>query len=182
LNRAKLVFLSAFAVTAIGIRANSAAWAWGNQGHEIVAIIAADNLSPAAGGQVARMLGVASDTGSVEKAMAVASVRSDIEFREEDRATAPWHFIDSCLQDRRTGVSARCPAGDCVTAKIDEYIDRLKEGITLSGAPAVIWPSCSIWLAIFISPCTPPPMRTKAATVSRWNPILMREIFTPSGI
>jgi hypothetical protein len=63
--------------------------AWGNQGHEIVAIIAPDNLSPAARGQVAGMLAVASDTGSVEKAMAAASVRPDTEFREEDRATAP---------------------------------------------------------------------------------------------
>jgi hypothetical protein len=48
LNRTKLLFLSAFVVAVIGARANSMAWAWGNQGHEIVAIIAADNLSPAA--------------------------------------------------------------------------------------------------------------------------------------
>jgi S1/P1 Nuclease len=128
LNRTKLLFLCAFAITTIGIRANSAAWAWGNQGHEIVAIIAADNLSPAAGGQVARILGTASDTGSLEKAMAAASVRPDTEFREEDRATAPWHFIDICLQDQRSEEPARCPARDCVTAKIDEYIDRLKAG------------------------------------------------------
>jgi hypothetical protein len=74
------------------------------------------------------MLGAAADTGSVEKAMAAASVRPDTEFREEDRSTAPWHFIDICPQDRRTEVPARCPAGDCVTAKIDEYVDRLKAG------------------------------------------------------
>jgi nuclease S1 len=57
-----------------------------------------------------------------------ASVRPDSEFREEDRFTAPWHFIDICLRDQRTDVSARCPGGNCVTAKIDEYSTRLKEG------------------------------------------------------
>jgi hypothetical protein len=122
------MFLFTFAIAVIGIRANSMAWAWGNQGHEIVAIIAADNLSSSAREQVASMLAIATDTGSVEKAMAAASVRPDTEFREEDRGTAPWHFIDICLQDQRSEVAARCPAGDCVTAKIDEYANRLKAG------------------------------------------------------
>ena len=102
--------------------------AWGNQGHEIVAIIAADNLSAAAREQVAKILGASEETASVEQAMAAASVRPDTEFREEDRATAPWHYIDICLQDGRSDVPARCPAGVCVTAQIDEYARRLKEG------------------------------------------------------
>ncbi len=75
LDRAKLVLLSAFAVAVIGARANSTAWAWGDQGHEIVAIIAADNFSPAAREQVARILRTASDTNSLERVMAAASVR-----------------------------------------------------------------------------------------------------------
>jgi hypothetical protein len=57
LDRAKLVLLSAFASAVIGVHANSTAWAWGNQAHEIVAIIAADNLSPSAREQVTRILG-----------------------------------------------------------------------------------------------------------------------------
>ena len=128
MNRSKLTFLFTFAVALIGVRSSSLAWAWGNQGHEIVAIIAADNLSPSARGQVGRILGVATDTSSVEKAMAAASVRPDTEFREEDHSTAPWHYIDICLQDQRTDLPARCPGGACVTAKIDEYTNRLKAG------------------------------------------------------
>jgi hypothetical protein len=93
-----------------------------------MAIVAADNLSPSARDQVARILVTASDTSSVEKAMAVASVRPDTEFREEDRSTAPWHFIDICLQDQRADLPARCPGGACVTAKIDDYVNRLKAG------------------------------------------------------
>jgi hypothetical protein len=54
-----------------------------------------------------------------------ASVRPDSEFREEDRSTAPWHFIDICLNDQRADVPARCPGGNCVTGKIDEYSRRL---------------------------------------------------------
>ena len=104
------------------------AWAWGSDGHKIVAVIAADNLSPAAAGHVASILGVSADKRAIAAAMEVASNRPDFEFRDEDKATAPWHFIDICLQDRRTDVPARCPGGNCVTRKIDEYSKRLKDG------------------------------------------------------
>ena len=73
------------------------AWAWSAQGHEIISVIAADNLSANAREHVAKILGTASDVASVEKAIATASVRPDTEFREEDRSTAAWHFIDICL-------------------------------------------------------------------------------------
>ena len=127
MDRKKLFLLFAF-VSAFGVFTNPPAWAWGDQGHEIVAIIAADNLSFTAGERAAKILGAPSDVDSLEKAMATASIRPDTEFREEDRSTAPWHFIDICLQDRRSDVPARCPGGACVTAKIDEYARRLKAG------------------------------------------------------
>jgi hypothetical protein len=127
LDREKLLFLFAFA-SVLGVATNPPAWAWGDQGHEIIAIIAADNLSPTARQIVAKILGAPPDVDSLEKAMAAASIRPDTEFREEDRSTAPWHFIDICLQDRRSDVPERCPGGACVTAKIDEYTKRLKAG------------------------------------------------------
>ncbi len=102
--------------------------AWGPDGHKIVAVIAADNLTPAAASHMAGILGVAANRSAIAMAMEAASIRPDTEFREEDRATAPWHFIDICLQDRRADVAARCPGGNCVTRKIDEYAKRLKEG------------------------------------------------------
>jgi S1/P1 Nuclease len=129
LDRTRFASLCAVAIAAgIGLSGKSPAWGWGDQGHEIVAIIAADNLSPATREQVAKLLGSSADVDSVEKAMASASLRPDTEFREEDRSTAAWHFIDICLQDRRSDIPARCPSGACVTAKIDEYTKRLKEG------------------------------------------------------
>src|SRR5579863_7090317 len=103
------------------------ALAWGPDGHKIVAVIAADNLTPAAASHVAEILGVPADKRSIATAMEAASIRPDTEFRE-DRRTEPWHFIDICLQDQRADVSARCPGGNCVTGKIDEYSKRLKDG------------------------------------------------------
>jgi len=101
------------------------AWGWGSDGHEIVAIIAADNLTLAAQSHVASILGVSAN--QIASSMESASVRPDSEFREEDRSTAPWHFIDICLQDARVDIPKRCPGADCVTGKIDEYSRRLKE-------------------------------------------------------
>ena len=104
-----------------------AAWAWGFDGHKIIAVVAADNLTPSAASHVAEILGVPSDKRSIATAMEAASIRPDTVFRDEDTRTARWHYIDICLQDRRSDVAARCPGGNCVTAKIDEYTKRLKE-------------------------------------------------------
>ena len=60
--------------------------------------------------------------------MAAASIRPDTEFRDEDETTAPCHYIDICLQDRESDLPARCLQGNCVTAKIDEYAQRLRDG------------------------------------------------------
>jgi len=104
-----------------------AAWAWGTDGHKIVAVIAADNLTPAAASHVAAILAVPVNKRSIASAMEAASVRPDTVFRDEFPATRPWHFIDICLQDRRADVPARCPGGNCVTRKIDDYSRRLKD-------------------------------------------------------
>ena len=103
-------------------------WAWFAEGHEIVAVIAGDDLTPTVRSHVAQILGVPADAGSVVKAMEVASIRPDTEFREEDRTTASWHYIDICLQDSKVDLPTRCPNGNCVTAKIDEYARRLIAG------------------------------------------------------
>jgi hypothetical protein len=63
------------------------AWAWGDDGHEIAAVIAADNLTPAAQSHVASVLGVPTD--KIAAAMEAASIRPDSEFREEDPSTKP---------------------------------------------------------------------------------------------
>jgi hypothetical protein len=71
---------------------------------------------------------VAADKRAVATAMEAASVLPDFKFREEDPSTVQWHFIDICLQNPRADIARRCPGGNCVTGKIDEYSKRLKEG------------------------------------------------------
>jgi hypothetical protein len=106
------------------------AWGWGRDGHEIVARIAADNLTPAAQSHAAKILGASTaDQRGIANAMAEASIRpDDPRFREEYPATKSWHFIDICLQDPRVDIARRCPDGNCAAAKIDEYAKRLKDG------------------------------------------------------
>jgi len=102
-----------------------AAYAWGNDGHNIVAYIAADNLDPAARRSVAKLLGTPYQKEAVARAMAAASILLDNQFRARDPSTMSWHFINLCRQDHRTDIAARCD-GDCVVAKINEYAARLR--------------------------------------------------------
>jgi S1/P1 Nuclease len=121
-RRSKSVLLNLFGLVLL----STPAWAWYTEGHQIVAVIAADELTPAARSQVAQILGVPDNTESVGKAMAAASIRPDTEFRR-DNATPPWHYIAICLQDRQADLPARCPDGNCVTAKVDEFAKRLRD-------------------------------------------------------
>jgi hypothetical protein len=103
------------------------AWGWGSDGHRIVAVIAADNLAPAAQTHVANILGAPVERRAIASAMESAAVLPDSKFRVEDSGTDRWHFVDICLQDARADIAKRCPEGNCVTAKIDEYSKRLKD-------------------------------------------------------
>jgi S1/P1 Nuclease len=115
-----------FVVTPVVVAATRV-WAWLAEGHEIVAVIATDELRPSTKSHVAQILGVPADTGSVETAMAASSIRPDTEFRDQDRATVQWHFIEYAFR-RRNRICGAVPAGECITAKIDEYAQRLGEG------------------------------------------------------
>jgi len=102
------------------------ALAWGEEGHQIVALIAADRLSAPARAEVAQILGLQDQAGEVAAAMARISVWPDTLYRREDPATEPWHFIDLCLQDRPSDLAARCPNGDCVVAQVNQFAQRLR--------------------------------------------------------
>src|SRR5271166_3406245 len=118
-------YLVALAILLCPLRA----WGWGRDGHQIVAKIAADNLTPAAQSHVANILGVMAEQRAIATAMEQAAIRpDDSRFREENPATKPWHFIDICLENPRADMGRRCPEGNCVTAKIDEYAKRLENG------------------------------------------------------
>ena len=98
------------------LRFSSAGWAWMSEGHEIVAFIAANNLTPKAKRRVASILGVPDNAQAVGEAMAAASIRPDTEFRADPK-TKPWHYIALCLQDTPADMALRCPEGGVCDGK-----------------------------------------------------------------
>lgn len=89
------------------------ALAWGPRGHEVVAHIAAMNLSPKARNAVAGLLG-----GEAEAMMAISSNWAD-EIREARPQTAPWHFVNLELDgDMRYRAGRDCRGDACVVAQI----------------------------------------------------------------
>jgi S1/P1 Nuclease len=101
--------------------------AWGDAGHEIVAYIAADNLSPTTRRSLAKILQTPDEKRTIAQAMATIAILPDTQFRKQDPSSSTWHFINLCLQDRMDSVRIRCD-GNCVVAKINEYAARLRSG------------------------------------------------------
>jgi hypothetical protein len=99
------------ALAALLLAAPGKAFAWGAEGHEIVAALALRELTPVARGQVARLLG--------GETMMIHDANWADEIRDQRRDTGVWHYVDIPLQapgyDRRRD----CPRGDCVVAQID---------------------------------------------------------------
>lgn len=94
------------------------AFAWGPEGHETVGYIAQDRLSPAAQAGVQQLLGPG---GS----LAAVAPWAD-EYREQDRSTGDWHFINlEVRRDENLGTEAAACRGhgkddDCVVDQIQE--------------------------------------------------------------
>lgn len=90
----------------------SAAWAWGSEGHHIIARIAADRLTPAARAEVANLLG-----GDARRTMDEVSTWAD-EIRRDRAETAPWHYVNIEISTNGFDVAKDCPEGDCVVAQV----------------------------------------------------------------
>lgn len=95
------------------IFAAEASFGWGPEGHRVVAMIAAKNLTPEASRAVTKMLGPY-DT------LAALSVWAD-DIREEHPETAPWHYIDIPLMASNLDMRRDCADNNCVVAKIGEF-------------------------------------------------------------
>lgn len=106
----------------------SCAWAWGNEGHRIIALIAADKLTPAARAQVSDLLG-----GDARSTMEAVSTWAD-EIRRDRPETAPWHYVNIEVSTNGYDAARDCPRGDCVVSQVqrDERIvadDRLAKPV-----------------------------------------------------
>lgn len=99
------------------------AYGWWETGHQVVARIAADHLTPAARTRIARLLEVPDTPAAVADALAKASTWAD-ETKNETK-TGEWHYIDLTLQDHKSDIPERCKDDNCAPARIRLFAAQL---------------------------------------------------------
>ena len=97
------------------------AYAWGPEGHEVIARIAADNLSPAAHLRISQLLG-----GDAPALMVLDSNWAD-EIRADRPATTNWHFVNIEIGGKGYDARRDCAHDDCVVAQINRDIAVLRD-------------------------------------------------------
>lgn len=116
------------------------AMAWGSEGHEIIADIARDYLTPDVRAKVDALLATDTDTLTAPD-MASRATWADAWRGAGHRETASWHFVDTELD--KPDLQAACfgypaaatpasagPAQDCVVDKIEEFQAELSSART----------------------------------------------------
>ena len=111
-RRFLLVFLLAFPLPA---------YAWGPEGHEVIARIAADNLSPAAHLRISQLLG-----GDAPALMVLDSNWAD-EIRADRLQTTNWHFVNIEIGSKGYDPNRDCAHDDCVVAQINHDLAVLRD-------------------------------------------------------
>ena len=127
-----LVFLTAAFLFLICLP--SSAWAWGCEGHQVVALIAERHLTPHALAMVKQILRDAPIDPSLSRyckegpadPIADASTWAD-DIRVLRPETAPWHYIDIPLSASRRETGQFCPLPEsCVTQVITDQLTALR--------------------------------------------------------
>jgi hypothetical protein len=93
-------------------------FAWGPEGHEVIALIAEHYMTPAAKAKATEIL----DGSSPESVASWAD-----EYRTHHREPGPWHYIDIPLADSQIDMARECPNGDCVIAKTEQFLVVLRD-------------------------------------------------------
>ena len=97
------------------------AFAWGPEGHAMIAEIAEMRLSDQAKAQVADLL--SRDDSNAEHLDEIASWADAV--RPARKETAPWHFVDIPLDAPKYDALHDCTNGNCVVAAIKKFSDVL---------------------------------------------------------
>lgn len=129
------------AMTSVALSAPAAAW--GFEGHEIIATIARDRLTPAVRDRVDAILAADTDTLTAPD-MISRSTWADACRNAGHRETASWHFVDNELA--KPDIKTACfgfptpaqlpssgPAEDCVVDKVTEFAAELADPGTSDG-------------------------------------------------
>ena len=166
--------------------AQQSAYAWGNDGHKVVGLIAQHYLSPVELAEVQRLLDFPADT-ALKATMEDRATWADA-YRDGDRNTTKvryiltrnWHFVDldinhpdmtaSCFGDHPAPagtLASEGPAEDCVVRRIEAFQAELTDGRSMTASVPRRSCSCSTSSATFISRCTRPSTKMLAAMAIR---------------
>jgi len=97
------------------------AYAWGPEGHEVIARIAADNLSPTAHLRISQLVG-----GDAPALLVLDSNWAD-EIRADHPETTNWHFVNIEIGSKSYDPRRDCARDDCVVAQIAHDIATLRD-------------------------------------------------------
>ena len=100
------------ALFALWSACTASAQAWGIQGHQVVAAMAWQGLSPAARDQAARLL-------ALEPGQTLVSVATWAD-EHRDASTAAWHYLNFPRGICQFDAARDCPDGQCVVAAIEQ--------------------------------------------------------------
>jgi hypothetical protein len=95
------------------IAAGLPAFAWGPEGHSLVARIAEVQLTPAVRARVVEILGPG-------KTMASVASWAD-EIRRSRNETGAWHYVDIPIEKSHLEMERDCAKGDCVVSAIARF-------------------------------------------------------------
>lgn len=125
------------AIALVFLLAAAPAWGWGCDAHRIVALIASARIGERARAETAALLAAhpvpASERGcrpASPDALADAGMWADA-IREDERETAPWHYVNVALDGARDDLATACPRNGCVTRALARQV-----GVLRSTAPA----------------------------------------------
>lgn len=97
----------------------SPGYAWGQEGHRVIALIAAHQLSPRARAGVAILL-----ADDAERGMEEISPWAD-EIRRSRRETGPWHYVDIPLSAPAYNAQRDCPLNKCIVVQVEHELNIL---------------------------------------------------------
>jgi hypothetical protein len=121
----------------------SPGYSWGDEGHELVARIAARNLTPNARARIVDLIrkNVRSTNDDLDLLPLVAQpTAANIEevlvklatwpdhIPSGKQETEPWHFVDVAIFEGATAatVGKRCPGGACISQKVTDMIANIR--------------------------------------------------------
>lgn len=133
-------------------------YAWDASGHEIVAMLAEERLTPPVRATVTTLL-------DGQSMVDVASWPDQI----RNQHTAPWHYVNIEIEETQFEPDRHCPDRQCVVGQIERFRETLADPSMNPTKRQKALKYLVHFVVIFTSPCTPAGTMTEAETTRRWS-------------